>query len=76
MAEMTSHDNSIQFLTQAEWMELVNEKTVSRQEMLSLVPIDAQAKLNKIIDPKLLEPDFKWHLEFNNLSLTSDETED
>jgi hypothetical protein len=75
MAEITSDDN-IQFLTQAEWIELVDQKTVARQEILSLVPVDAQAKLNKIIDPKLLEPDFKWHLEFNNLSLNNDEIED
>lgn len=75
MAEITSDDN-IQLLTQAEWIELLDQKTVARQEILSLVPVDAQAKLNKIIDPKLLKPDFKWHLGFNSLSLNNDEIED
>jgi hypothetical protein len=76
MVEINLNDDSIQILTQTEWIELVNEKTVARQKILSLVPIDAQMKLNKIIDPNLLEPDFKWHLEFNSLSLNNDEIED
>jgi hypothetical protein len=69
-------EHNFHLLDRAEWLKLVQEKTDARQELLSLPPQEAQAILNKTIDPALLKPNFSRGFEFNALSLIDDRLED
>jgi hypothetical protein len=62
--------------TSAESLKLAQDKIEDRQKLLQLPPLEAQAIVNKIIDPALFKPDFSSGFEFNSLSLTNDKFED
>jgi hypothetical protein len=68
-------NNNFHILTQAESLKLGAEKIADRQQLLELPPQEAQAIVNRIIDPNLWKPDFNRGFEFNSLSLIDDEPE-
>ncbi len=71
-----SKNPNVQFISQLESLELAQQKIADRQEFMSLPPLEAQAILNKTLDPNLLKPEFIWSRELNPLSLVSDEDEE
>jgi hypothetical protein len=70
------NNDDFHILTQAESLKLAQEKIADRQRLLQLPPLEAQAIVNRIINPALLKPDFSRGFEFNSLSLTEDEFQD
>jgi hypothetical protein len=66
------NNNDFYILTQLESLKLAQEKIADRQQLLKLPPLEAQAIVNRIIDPALWKPDFSRGFEFNALSLTDD----
>ena len=64
------NNDDFHILTQAESIQLAQEKIADRQQLLKLLPLEAQVIVNRIIDPALLKPDFSRGFEFNALSLT------
>lgn len=69
-------DRDFHLLDRSRWMELAQEKVSARQQLLKLPTEEAQAILNKTIEPALLKPDFSRDSEFNALSLIDDRLED
>jgi hypothetical protein len=69
-------DRKVQILDRSEWLKLAQDKIDARKELLELPVQEAQSKLNRVINPNLLEPDFSHGFEFNSLSLFDDRLED
>jgi hypothetical protein len=76
IATIMLDDDNFLILDRAAWLELAREKVSARQQLLELPPQAAQARLNRVIDPALLKPDFSRGFEFNSLSLLDDRLED
>lgn len=70
------NDDNLHILTPTESLKLAQDKVDDRQRLLQLPPLEAQAIVNRIINPALLKPDFSRGFEFNSLSLTEDEFQD
>ena len=68
-------DQKIQILDWSEWLKLAQDKIDARKESLELPVQEAQSKLNRVLDPNLLKPDFSHDFEFNSLSLFDDRLE-
>lgn len=68
-------DEKIQILDRSAWLKLAQDKIDARKELLELPVQEAQSKLNRVIDPNLLKPDFNHGFEFNSLSLFDDRLE-
>ena len=62
-------DQKIQILDRSAWLKLAQDKIDARKELLELSIQEAQSKLNRVLDPNLLKPDFSHDFEFNSLSL-------
>jgi hypothetical protein len=76
IATIMLDDDNFRILDRSAWLELTREKVSARQQLLGLPPQAAQARLNRVIDPALLKPDFSGGFEFNSLSLVDDRLED
>jgi hypothetical protein len=70
------NDDDFHIITPTESLKLAQDKVDDRQKLLQLPPLEAQAIVNRIINPALLKPDFSRGFEFNSLSLTDDEFQD
>lgn len=68
-------DQKIQILDRSEWLKLAQDKIDARKELLELPVQEAQSKLNRVLAPNLLKPDFSHDFEFNSLSLFDDRLE-
>ena len=69
-------DNCFEVLDRSEWLQLVQDKIVDREQLLNLPPQEAQSILNKVINPALWKPNFNHGIGFNSMSLIDDESED